>query len=462
MATRTYHRELTVEQTTDVLVVGSGPSGLAAAIAAARNGATVRLVERFGFPGGNMTAGLVGPCMTSFSLDGKTQLIRGIFDEYVRRMEKLGGALHPSQTTAGTAYSGYVTHGHDAVTPFDPETAKQVALEMLIEENVELMLHTTALDAVVEDGRVQGIIVGNKSGMSYVPATVTIDCSGDGDIAAWAGGEYEYGRTKDGQVQPMTLFFRISHVDDAAVEEYKRAHTEELFPFQSIVENAHRLGQYNLPRKGIQIFKTLEPGVWRVNTTRVLGVDGTSAADLTKAEIAARRQVVELMRFFHNEVPGLEGCKLMDTAATIGVRESRRVIGTHILTLDELVEGTHFDDVIAVAGYPVDIHSPTSTQGPFDDGIPTTANVYEIPFGSLVPKSLDGLLLSGRCISATHEALAAVRVMPPSFAMGQAAGTAAAMAVTQDLEARQLDVGVLQRRLLNQGAYLGTALDIAS
>ena len=370
MSTRSYSRELTVEEPTDVLVVGSGPSGLAAAVSAARSGASVRIVERFGFVGGNLTAGLVGPCMTSFSLDGQTQLIRGVFDEFVRRMEAQDGAVHPSKTKNGTDYAGFIRFGHDAVTPFEAEAAKRVGQEMVLEAGCDLLLHTWAADAVVEDGRVAGVVVLNKSGMSYLPAGAVIDATGDGDIAAMAGARFEFGRAEDGLTQPLTLFFRIGGVDDEAVDRYKREHPEELFPFQSIVEKATSDGRYTLPRRGVQLFKTLEPGVWRINTTRVLGLDGTNARDLTSAEIEARRQVDVLMDFFHRELPGLEDCVLIDTAATIGVRESRRVVGEYQLTLEDLVDGRHFDDVIAVAGYPVDIHSPSGANGPFDDGIP--------------------------------------------------------------------------------------------
>lgn len=455
MSTRTYTRTIPVADPTDVLVVGSGPAGLAAAVAAARSGATVRLVERFGFLGGNLTAGLVGPCMTSFSLDGQTQLVRGVFDEFIRRMEARGGAVHPSQTKGGTPYSGFIRYGHDAVTPFDPEAAKRVAQEMVLGEDVDLLLHTWAVDAVVEDGAIQGVVVVNKSGMSYLGATTVIDATGDGDVAALSGAEFAKGRDSDGLMQPMTLFFRIGQVDDEAVEQYKREHPEELFPFQSIVEEATRTGRYTLPRRGVQLFKTLEPGVWRINTTRVLGLDGTDAADLTRGEIAARRQVDVLMDFFKRELPGLADCQLIDTAATIGVRESRRITGEYQLTLEDLVAGRHFDDVIAAAGYPVDIHSPSSDQGPFDDGIPPTANEYQIPYRSLVPAEVDGLLVTGRCISATHEALAAVRVMPPSFAMGEAAGIAAAQAAATGGPVRSVDLPQVQAELLHRGAYLG-------
>lgn len=452
---RKYTRSITLEEATDVVVVGSGPAGLAAAIAAARRGATVRLVEQYGFLGGNLTGGLVGPCMTSFSLDGKVQLIRGIFDEFVRRMESLGGAVHPSQTVSGSPYSGFMTFGHEAVTPFDPEVAKRVSMEMALEAGVELLLHSMVVDTVVEDGAVTGIVVAHKGGMSYVPAAVTIDASGDGDVAARGGASFQYGRDSDGGVQPMTLFFRIRDVDDEAVSRYQAEHPEERFPFESIVERAHDSGTYSLPRRGVQLFKTLEPGVWRVNTTRVTGVDGTNVHDLTMAEVVARQQVVQLMEFFHHELPGMENCRLLDTAGTIGVRETRRIDGEYAITLEDLTEGRPFEDVIAVAGYPVDIHSPTSINGPFDDGVPPTANVYEIPYRALVPAQLDGLIMAGRCISGSHEALAAIRVMPPAFAIGEAAGIAAARAVADRRAPRHIDVTDLQERLLRSGAYLG-------
>lgn len=450
-----YARNLDVADKTDVLVVGSGPSGIGAAIAAARNGATVRLIERFGFLGGNMTAALVGPCMTSFSLDGKTQLIRGVFDEFVRRMESAGGAVHPSKTRSGSPFSGFMGFGHEAVTPFEPEAAKFAALEMCIEAGVTLLLHSFVVDVIKDGDRVTGVVVANKAGLNVAPATVVVDCTGDGDVAAFAGAEFDYGRSHDGRVQPMTLFFRIADVDDDAVSAYQQQHPDEQFPFEGVVAQAHRDGAYALPRRGIQLFKTLQPGVWRINTTRVLGLDGTRPEDLTRAEIESRAQVTELLRFFRERVPGLENCRLLDTAATIGVRETRRVAGEYVLTLEDLVTGRHFSDVIAAAGYPVDIHSPVDGEGPFQDGIPPTANVYEIPFRSLIPKGLDGVLVSGRCISATHEALAAVRVMPPSFAMGEAAGTAAALAVRHGVPPRDVNVDELQSQLMRQGAYLG-------
>jgi hypothetical protein len=438
----------------EVLVAGSGPAGLAAAIASARNGADTLLVERYGFLGGNLTAGLVGPCMTSYSLDGQTQLIKGVFEEFVLRLERIGAAIHPSKVPAGSPYAGFIVYGHDKVTPFNPEAAKAVAMEMCLEAGVRLRLHTMVADSIVEGGTLAGIVTASKSGLEALRAQVTVDCSGDGDVAAWAGVPFALGREEDGLTQPMTLFFRVSGVDDERAIAYVQSHPDDYRPFASLVQQARERGEFPIPRRGVGMYRTLEPGVWRINTTRVQRRLGTSADDLTQAEIEGRQQVQALMRFFRTWLPGFERCELLDTAAQIGVRETRRIAGEYTLTLDDLVSGRSFEDVVALAGYPVDLHSPTGDGG----GVSAdweTANAYQIPYRCLVPQGLDGLLLAGRCISATHEALAAIRVMPPAFAMGQAAGTAAAMAVRAGVPPRRVDVGALQRALLAQGAYLG-------
>ena len=449
-----YSREIPVLDETDVLVAGGGPAGIAAAVAAARSGARTRLVERFGFLGGNLTAGLVGPCMTSYSLDGQEQLIRGVFDEFVRRMEKNGGALHPSRTHAGDAYAGFIVYGHDKVTPFEPEAAKTTALEMCREAGVELRLHSFVADAVVRDGRVAGVVSVSKSGMEMLPATVTVDCSADGDVAAAAGVPFQYGRDSDGLAQPMTVFFRVGGVDDEAVERYVRAHPDDFRAFESIVTKARQEGRFPSPRRGIGMYRTLQPGVWRINTTRVLGRNGTDVADLTAAEVEGRDQVQALVTFFREYLPGFERSELVDTATMVGVRETRRIEGEYRLELSDLQSGRHFDDTIALCAYPVDIHDPTGAGGGCDESA-GTANIYEIPFRSLVPRGVDGLLVAGRSISASHEALAAVRVMPPAFAMGEAAGTAASLAARAGVAPRNVNIAELRHALRSQGAYLG-------
>ena len=450
----TYSRTIPVAAETELLVVGGGPAGIAAAIAGARNGARTMLLERYGYLGGNLTAGLVGPCMTSYSLDGKQQLIKGIFEEFVLRMEAMGGAIHPSKIPAGSEYCGFIVFGHDKVTPFDPEAAKLVAIQMCQEAGVELQFHTMVADALVEDGRVTGVVTASKSGLEAIRSQITVDCSADADVAARAGVEIKQGRDEDGLVQPMTLFFRVANVDDEVVKAYVKAHPEDYRPFASIVAKAKEAGKFPIPRKGVGLYKTLQPGVWRINTTRILKRDGTDVRDLTRAELEGREQVQILLRFFKEYLPGFENCTLYDTAATMGVRETRRIVGEYTLTVEDLGAGKQFDDVIALCGYPVDIHSPNSDGGGASGEFPT-ANVYEIPYRSLVPEKIEGLLVAGRPISTTHEAHGAIRVMPPAFALGEAAGTAAAMALEWRVEPRAVPVPELQSLLVRRGAYLG-------
>ncbi|HEV2528763.1 MAG TPA: FAD-dependent oxidoreductase [Thermomicrobiales bacterium] len=453
-STYTLSRDIPVHDAGEVLVVGGGPAGIAAALAAARNGAETTLIERYGSLGGNLTSGLVGPCMTSYSLDGQQQLIKGIFEEMILRMEESGDAIHPSKVPASSPYCGFIEYGHDKVTPFEPEAVKRVAMEMLLEAGVHVRLHTQFADTIVEGGRVTGVVTISKSGFEAWRAGITIDCSADGDVAYRAGVETVQGRDEDGLTQPMTLFFRISGVDDAVVEEYVANHPDDFRPFASIVAEAREKGEFTIPRRGIGMYKTLKPGVWRINTTRLQRLDGTSAADLTTAEIEGRRQVEELMRFFRTRLPGFERCELMDTAATMGVRETRRIVGEYTLAIEDLQSGRAFDDTVVLCGYPVDIHSPTDAGGGTTGEI-EIANVYQIPYRTMVPKGMDGLLVAGRCISADHEALGAVRVMPPAFALGEAAGTAAAIAVEHRQQPRHVPADRLQWTLVRQGAYLG-------
>jgi hypothetical protein len=243
-------------------------------------------------------------------------------------------------------------------------------------------------------------------------------------------------------------------VDDERVKAYVAAHPEDYRPFSSLVQQARERGEFSIPRRGVGLYRTLDRGVWRINTTRIQRLRGTDARDLTRAEIEGRHQVQALMTFFRKWVPGFEDAELLDTATQIGVRETRRILGEYTLTLEDLAEGREFEDVIALAGYPVDIHSPTGDGGGATGEL-KTANIYQIPYRSLVPARVEQLLVAGRSLSATHEALAAVRVMPPAFAMGQAAGAAAALAVARGIPPRRVPVVDLQAVLIRQGAYLG-------
>lgn len=457
MQTIHYAREIPVTRECQVLVVGGGPAGIGAAVGAARSGARTILVERYGFLGGNATASLVGPFMTSFSADGKTQVIRGVFDELVRRMEKMGGAIHPSKVPAASAKSAYMKHGHIGVTPFDPETMKLVSAELCLEAGVELMLHTIFIDPVMEGSTVRGAILHNKGGLHVVLAKITVDCSADADVAARAGVPFKKGRESDGLTQPMTMFFRVGNVNRASVDAYFREHPEEIeqrMAFSSCIKAAQANGDYTIPRERLSMYESPQEGVWRVNVSRILGMDGTKVEDLTRAEIEGRRQVMEILAFLRKYVPGFESCALIDTATQVGVRETRRIEGEYTLTQEDLMSGRDFEDTIAYAAYPIDVHDPKGAGGGVSNR-GETANMYQIPYRCLVPTGVEQLLVAGRCVSATHEALGAIRVMPSSFAMGEAAGTAAAIATAEGLSPRRVPVDWVQEALTMRGAYLG-------
>jgi len=454
----TFTCNVPIIQQVDVLVVGGGPAGIGAAVAAARAGAKTALVEQYGFLGGSATTGLVGPFMTCFSGDGQTQLIGGIFDELVRRMETIDGAVHPKYVRAGSAEAGYYVFGHDHVTPFDPEALKLVADEMMMENNVSLFFHTCFIKPLMDGNWVRGAVIHNKSGLQAIAAQIVIDCSGDADVAHRAGVPTRTGRQQDRLTQPMTMFFRVTNVDDETVNAYVAQHPEERGKlFQSIVQLAKKQGDFPLMRDKVGIYRTLKKGIWRVNTSRLQKLDGTSARDLARAELEGRKQVQVLLHFFQNYLPGFEEAVLMDTAVHIGIRETRRIVGEYTLTADDLGSGRHFEDVIALGSFPVDLHPETGDAGGTDTGLSRglkTAPIYEIPFHCLVPKRVEQLLVAGRSVSGTREALAAIRIMPICFAMGQAAGAAGAMAVADETPVRDIDVDKLQQILIKQKAVL--------
>jgi len=328
---------------------------------------------------------------------------------------------------------------------------------MTIESGVRLHLHTSFVEPLTEGRWLRGAILHGKSGLQAIVARLVVDCTGDADVASGAGVPMLPGRD-DGLTQPMTMFFRVGNVDDDVIDAYVADHPEERGRlFNPFVERAKAAGDFPISRDKAGIYRTQERGVWRVNTSRLQGLDGTDVSDLTYAELEGRRQVQTLMRFFHSYLPGFHHAVLLDTAVQIGVRETRRISGEYVLTTDDLATGRHFEDTVALGAFPVDLHPAIGDGGGTDTGLQRglqTANVYEIPYRCLVPKGAEQLLIAGRCISATREALAATRVMPTCFALGQAAGVAGALAVRDELSVRDVPTDGLQKVLKGQGVLL--------
>ncbi len=410
----------------DVIICGGGPGGIGAAIGAARSGAKVLLVERYGFLGGGATAMLVNPFM-SFTA-GDHQLVQGIFQEFLEALKAMGSYGAPRAPRA-----------------FDAEAFKVVAEELCIEAGVDLLYHAYLAGAEVENGHIEKIQVATKDGLKSLTAKIFVDSTGDGDLAFFAGAPIEKGRTEDGLSQPMTLNFRMAGVDLDAMpsrEEFNAKYVE-----------AKEKGLIQCPRENVLLFYSTQPDVIHFNQTRVICHDATCPISMTKAEIEGRRQAWQLSRWMIESIPGFEGAYLQQTAPQLGVRESRRVMGHHLLTAEELLSACKFQDVIACGNYSVDIHNPTG-EGTIIKRV-EPGKWYDIPYRSIVPLKIDNLLIGGRSISATHEAHSAIRIIPIVFAIGHGAGVAAAQASSLGVSPIELEPQAIQRELLEQGAFLG-------
>jgi hypothetical protein len=443
----------------DVLVVGGGNAGCAAAIAAARHGARTLLVERYGFLGGTATASMVGPWMTFHS--GSQRIVGGIAQEIVERLVRKGGSpghVHDS--------SDYVA----SITPFDPEIHKALLFEMMRESDVDLLLHAYFLHSLAEEARdvVSGGVFATVGGEREYRAACTIDATADAYVAASAGVATQQGDER-GRVQPATLIFRLSHVDLEKTAAYVRAHPNEMrtslkthertAEALTAVAGLHELwqaardsGEVDVPRELVSFFATPYADEVTVNMTRVTNIDPLDPDDLTRAEVEARLQTMSLFEFFRKRVPGFENARIAATGTQIGIRESRRIVGAYTLTRDDVLQGRRFDDAVARSAYPIDIHNPSGS-GTRTHRLPPGQS-YEIPYRCMVPASVDGLLVAGRCISTTHEALASTRLTPTVMTLGQAAGTATAIAAASGNAPRGIDTGRLREMLERDGVVL--------
>ena len=421
-------RTMPVSLQAEGAVIGGGPAGLCAAVAAAEEGADTLLIERYGFLGGMATAGLINPFMPYYT--GGEQIIRGLFQRIIDKLDAAGGWSHRQDEW-----------GRDA---FDPEIMKSVCQQMCEEAGVRLRLHTMVPAAVAEGGQVIRAILVSKSGIEAAQAAVFVDATGDGDLAAAAGAEYEQGRPEDGLCQPMTLMFRMGRVD-----EERMPPREEI---NHLYDEAKARGEIDNPRENVLLFYTTRRGEIHLNTTRVVRLDGTDANDLTKAELEGRRQVEQMVAFLKAQVAGFERAYLAATGTQIGVRESRRIMGEYVLTGEDVLGARKFPDGIARGCYPVDIHNPTGT-GTVIKKLPP-GETYDIPYRCLCPRGFDNLLVAGRPISADHEAHSSLRVMPIAAAIGEAAGVAAAIASRQQQAVSGINTQHLRHRLIERGASL--------
>lgn len=457
----------------DVVVIGGGMSGVFAAIAAGRNGAKTLIVDQNGYFGGTLTANSVGPMMTFFA--GEKQVIKGLGEEMVERLKKRG--YSPGHVFDSTNYISYVT-------PFSAEGLKLILDEMISEAEIDVLFHSYLIDIEKENSKIKTILITNKDGVSKVSSKVFIDATGDADLAATAGVPFQLGRRADNATQPMTMNLKVYNVDSQVLrktvlenpEKFPRLNRDlnvmnmtEILSFVGFDEEfakAKEEGRISIPREDILFFETNVPGEFIMNTSRIINESGVSAVGLTRAEMIGRKQCEELFKFLVDSIPGFANAKVAYSGPSVGVRGTRQIEGAYTLTNEDVLLNRHFSSVIAHSGYPIDIHNPDGEgtvsvhvnqneeldHQQFDKSI--FENYYQLPYEIMVTNEFDNLIVTGRCVSASFEAQAAIRTTPTMTALGQAAGTAAAQVVKTAKNVREIDIKQLQNTLVEQGSYI--------
>jgi hypothetical protein len=426
-------------------VLGGGPAGIAAAVAAARGGQSTLLVERYGFLGGMGTAaGVTNFCGLHANVHGDIRrVVHGVADDLLARIDRLGGLNAP-----------HLVLGKIHAQAYDTPAYKIAADDLLASAGVKILFHALAVGAAMRSGReIEALLVESKSGRGAIRGRVFVDASGDGDLGLWAGAPFEKG--DGGRLLYPSTMFRVNAVDPVRAGE-----AWTLIP--RLMQDAEARGR-RFPRKGA-IVRPQKSGIeWRVNITQIrnpdgTAVDGTDVEQLSHGEIQGRAQVRDAFEFLRDEVPGFERAYIVDIAPQLGIRETRRIRGAYRLSGEDVLACASFADTVGVNGWPIEAHVPGDVVFRFPP-IPESRGFNHLPYRMLLPDGVDNLLVAGRCASMTHEGQSAARVSGACFVMGQAAGAAADLALGAGVRPRDIDVAVLQRRLEAAGAYLGRSAD---
>jgi hypothetical protein len=426
----------------EVAVLGGGPAGIAAAVASARAGRRTLLIERYGFLGGMGTAaGVTNFCGLHANVFGEMhRVVQGVASDLLARIDRLNGLNAP-----------HLVLGKIMAQAYDTAAYKIAADDLLTSHNVDILFHALGAGAAMRDnGRIDALMVETKAGRRAIVASIFIDCSGDGDLAAWAGVPYEVGDNAGSMLYP-SMMFRLNGIDPEKAGDAWRT-------IPALMEQAEAAGTHHFPRKAAIVRPQRSQVEWRVNFTQLSrddgrAINGIEPDDLTTGEIEGRRQAIKAFEFLRT-VPGFENSYIVDIPPQLGIRETRRVVGDYMVSGEDVLACASFDDSIGVNGWPIEAHVAGDVVFKFPP-IPESRGFNELPYRMLTPQGIDNLLMAGRCASMTHEGQSAARVSGACFVMGEAAGTAAALALSGNTPPRDIDVATLQTQLKRQGAFVG-------
>jgi len=450
-----FKQEVSIIDEVDVLVCGGGVAGIAAAITSARNGCKTLLIEQDGFLGGNAEVGI---WLGSYDRTGSFPVVAGVFQEIVNKLVEQGAAVHQEDdlpigepldhSVVGSPYGGYGSHGR--TVPYNREAFRHLSEKLILDAGGDLLLFTSAVKPYFDQERLKGVFVFNKNGLGLIKTKRVIDTTGDADIVARSGAVFRKGRPEDNKMAPATLMFSVDNVNPEEFGNYCLETGDNRF--RALINRLKAQNKWPFPFDlMICMYRPFKKGKFLINTLRQCGIDGTDTRSITRGMIEGREQAYQLLDIIREYVPGFQRAILDETAARIGIRETRRIVGEYTLTKNDIIRGRSFQDTVALSGYKWDLPDPDSPsfQQLEKQEMP---NYIEIPYRCLVPKDLKNIIVAGRCISTTWHALGPVRVMPVCFATGQAAGTAAALSLNNNIPFNEVDKDELIKLLNKQGA----------
>ncbi len=438
----------------DVVVCGGGPSGVPAALAAARAGARVLLLESTGQLGGVGTSAGVNSLLGGRTRNDATPCIAGIFDEVAEALIAEGSGVDPT-AIPNAMYQPFGWANGDLAVGFYFEPKAMISLldKLMIEAGVDVLYFTSFVSVDVQDERIQHVIYHNKSGLQAVATKAVVDATGDGDVAARSGCDFVKGRESDGLMTPATLMFRVDRVDQDKLESYIR--DNESIRLKEIINDLKAKGEWPFDFDIFISQQSPERGTFMINTSRICGVDGTDGRSISHGMMEGRSQVMRLFQLMRQHFPGFSECRIIDISTSLGIRETRRIKADYTYTLADMMARKEFEDTIGFSGYGFDLPDPKKPSvQPTEEQNIKAPDVVPIPYSIMVAQPIKNIICPGRAVSVEREVLGPLRVMAPCYAMGEASGLAAAMLVNGAVDFSRVDVAELRSKLREAGAIV--------